>query len=312
MSQLTVVMYHYIRALEGSRHPEIKALRVNDFRDQLGFLRRAYNPVGIQDVVGAIRAGEPLPERAVLLTFDDGYIDHYTNVFPLLRAAGIQGAFFPSVATAVRGELLDVNRIHFILACVPEKHALVRTIEEFVDTHSVAHELRSKAEYRHQYAHPNRYDPPEVNYIKRMLQTGLPDALRRELTARLFATFVSSDERAFSAELYASKEQLAEMAANGMYIGAHGDSHAWLDSLDRAAQMSEIDQSLALLREIGSPVDDFWAIAYPFGGWNEPLLSVIRERHGTIGFTTQPTIADLDRDAPLLIPRFDTNDLPRR
>ena len=41
----------------------------------------------------AAKGGDALPENSVLLTFDDGYIDHYTNVFPLLAEMGIP-AFF--------------------------------------------------------------------------------------------------------------------------------------------------------------------------------------------------------------------------
>jgi peptidoglycan/xylan/chitin deacetylase (PgdA/CDA1 family) len=37
--------------------------------------------------------GAPLPEKPVILTFDDGYIDGYTNVFPLLQSAGFGGTF---------------------------------------------------------------------------------------------------------------------------------------------------------------------------------------------------------------------------
>jgi len=45
-----------------------------------------YNPISMQQWVDASEGGEPLPENAVLLTFDDGYASFYTRVLPLLKA----------------------------------------------------------------------------------------------------------------------------------------------------------------------------------------------------------------------------------
>ncbi len=45
-----------------------------------------YRPVSIDDIFAARSGGQPLPEKAVLLTFDDGYRSFYQRVFPLLKA----------------------------------------------------------------------------------------------------------------------------------------------------------------------------------------------------------------------------------
>lgn len=45
-----------------------------------------YQPVTVDQILEANRGGEPLPDKALLLTFDDGYSSFYTRVFPLLRA----------------------------------------------------------------------------------------------------------------------------------------------------------------------------------------------------------------------------------
>lgn len=34
-----------------------------------------------------------IPENGFILTFDDGYIDHYEVVYPILKEAGVQGVF---------------------------------------------------------------------------------------------------------------------------------------------------------------------------------------------------------------------------
>src|ERR1051325_5850171 len=130
--QLTIVMYHYVRPLAGTRFPGIKGLSVDDFRSQLAYLSANYHPVAVADVVHSLRTGDTLPSRAVLLTFDDGYADHYEYVFPLLHDHRVPGAFFPPVDPVKHASLLDVNRIHFILAVCSDRQALVREIEEHV------------------------------------------------------------------------------------------------------------------------------------------------------------------------------------
>lgn len=48
--------------------------------------RNGYQPVTVDDLLAARDGGKPLPEKAVLLTFDDGYESFYTRVFPVLKA----------------------------------------------------------------------------------------------------------------------------------------------------------------------------------------------------------------------------------
>ena len=75
---LYISMYHYIRDLIHSRYPEIKGMDFALFRKQLEFFSENFNVVRMEDVIAAISVGKKLPENALLLTFDDGYIDHYT------------------------------------------------------------------------------------------------------------------------------------------------------------------------------------------------------------------------------------------
>lgn len=309
-NELTIIMYHYVRQLEDTRYPAIKGRRTSEFRFQVDHIKNNYHPVTVRDVVNCIRTGDPLPHKAALLTFDDGYIDHYANVFPILFDAGIQGAFFPPVAPVSRAELLDVNRIHFTLAAETNHEKLGEFLDQEIHAYGQEYSLKSPEYYRNEWAKPNRFDIAETIYIKRMLQVVLPEDLRNVIARKLFAQFVSVDEVAFAAELYCTPAQLRVMQASGMYVGSHGDSHYWLNTVDDATQRREIENSLAFLREIGSPVDDYWVMCYPYGAWSEPLLSKLREYRCSFGLTTEVGIAQLGINDPLLLPRLDTNDVP--
>ena len=308
-SHLSIVMYHYVRDLERTRYPNIKGRRTSEFRSQLEYLRSHYSIVTVEEVVQAQRMGDALPENAALLTFDDGYLEHYTTCFPILFDAGIQGSFFPPVAPVVRSELLDVNRVHFLLA-VADAAKLAEHIDESIRYYAEAHNLQSPEVYWAEWANSSRFDKAEVIYVKRMLQVALPEVVRNKIAKNLFSRYVSADEASFASELYASEDQFRVMQSSGMYVGAHGDSHYWLDSLRRDDQVKEIKSSLEFLRRVGSPVDDYWVMCYPFGGWDTTLLNSLESYGCALGLTTEPRVAQIGEDNPLLLPRLDTNDLP--
>lgn len=132
-NKLYTVMYHYTRDLGNSRYPSIKGLDRKLFIRQLDFFGSFFNVVTMEQVIEAWNSPNgSLPENALLLTFDDGYIDNYLTAFPLLKERGMQGSFFIPGKTFTKNILLDVNKIHFILASA-DIHMLVKDVKEQMD-----------------------------------------------------------------------------------------------------------------------------------------------------------------------------------
>jgi peptidoglycan/xylan/chitin deacetylase (PgdA/CDA1 family) len=310
MSSLTIVMYHYVRELKHSRYPAIKGLVIDHFKEQIAYQKKYYNPISAYDLMDAIESGSELPPKPLLLTFDDAYIDHFTNVFPVLDKEKLSGCFFPPAKCIVENRVLDVNKIHFILACVPNKSVLVNYICQSLDENRSSYHLESKESYWQKCGVPSRYDTAEVMFVKYMLQLELPEKLRYVITDELFKKFVSNDEKAFSKELYMSIDQISCLQRNGMYIGSHGFDHYWLNSISEDDQRKEIDLSLEFLKKVGSDPGR-WIMCYPYGAYNESLLTILKERNCSVGLTTKVGVADLNSDNPLILPRLDTNDLPK-
>ena len=305
-------MYHFVRDLKHSRFPEIKGLAIEEFRGQLAYIRQHYNVIGGPELVAALGTPDQLlPPRALLLTFDDGYRDHFENVLPILLEHRVTGVFFPPAKAVIEEEVLDVNKIHFILAAVPDKARILNSLFSLLDEARGEFTLRDRKDYYVRLAHPNRYDPAEVILIKRLLQRELPEVLRKRITDVLFKEFVTRDERAFSRELYMDIGELRTMREAGMHIGSHGYDHYWLDTLDEQSQEREIDLSLQFLEAVASDSGN-WVMAYPYGAYNDSLLGILRNKGCKAGFTTGVGIANLDRDDALTLPRLDTNDLPKR
>ena len=307
---VTIVMYHYVRDLRRSRFPDIKGLSSEEFEEQVRYIKSHYNVISGYDLMDAVSDGSPLPPKPLMLTFDDGYIDHFTEVFPVLEREKLSGCVFPPAKCILEHRVLDVNKIHFILAAVADKNLLVSKIFERIRESESDLGLRSCEEYWEALGKPNRWDPPEVAFCKRILQRELPVELRQAIVDELFGLYVTGDEANFARELYMTPDQIAFLQQRGMCIGSHGYDHCWLNRLTERQQEDEIDKSLSFLSALGVDITR-WIMCYPYGAYNDSLLSILRSRNCVAGLTTEVGLADLKRHDPLTLPRINTNDLPK-
>ena len=73
----------------------ISRYRRQRFESHLKYLKEnGYHAITLDELLDFLTTGKPLPEKPVILTFDDGYADNYTNAFPLLQKYGMIGHFF--------------------------------------------------------------------------------------------------------------------------------------------------------------------------------------------------------------------------
>lgn len=95
--RVPILMYHHISDLPPDADALRKSLTVSQerFNEQMKFLsEQGYTTIHLADLVNHLQTGAPLPEKPIILTFDDGYDDNYTNVFPTLKDFGFEGTFF--------------------------------------------------------------------------------------------------------------------------------------------------------------------------------------------------------------------------
>lgn len=308
MSELYISMYHYTRDLKHSRYPEIKGLDVNLFREQIAFMKSNFNIVTMEQVLEAISTKEKLPEKALLLTFDDGYADNYNVAMPILEEYGVQGSFFIPGKTFTTHQLLDVNKIHYVLASA-NIYNLVEDLKKEMDYYrGQEFQYAPTEELFAKYAVASRFDIKETVFVKQMLQTVLPERLRNIISSKLFAKYVGVTEEQLAYELYMSEEQIRTMKRHGMFIGIHGYDHYWLGNLP--VEQMENDISLAL-----DALDEFvdrkqWVMNYPYGNYNKDVIAYISKQGACLGLTTEVRLADIDKDNPLELPRLDCNDFP--
>ena len=90
------LMYHHIGVLDDPAEEQYPfTMRPEMLERQILFLKsRGYTLVSLEDVQTAYQAGKSLIEKPVMFTFDDGYEDNYTTLFPLLKKYNVPALIF--------------------------------------------------------------------------------------------------------------------------------------------------------------------------------------------------------------------------
>lgn len=154
----------------------------------------------------------------------------------------------------------------------------------------------------------NRYDSKEIVFVKYMLQTVLPEEVRKHIISELFEKYVGVDEEKLAYELYMTKEQIRMMKRHGMFIGIHGYDHYWLANLSDLQMKSDINKALKVMEEFIDRKE--WVMNYPYGSYDDRVIKYISELGCCLGLTTEVQRADIRMDDRYKLPRFDCNDFP--
>ncbi len=141
--RVPILMYHYVSVppADADKYRLDLSVTPEEFQSQMDYLAGAgYHPVKLSDLTATLLNGIPLPEKPIVLTFDDGYTDNYVNAFPILRAHNFTGTFFVIV------DALDENRWGYMNWAQVEEMA---TNGMEIGSHSLDHiELKGKGRSR--------------------------------------------------------------------------------------------------------------------------------------------------------------------
>ena len=263
---LLVVTYHYLAEEAPAAPRAIFPATTALLERQVEELGRSHELVSRDDLLRALDGEAKLPERAALVTFDDGLRCQAELALPVLDRLGVAGLFFVPGMPLAEGRVLDVHKVHRLREAMGD--------EKILDALGV--EAPPAPPGRHVY------DDPLAAGVKELLAGRSSEELD-DLLARVGATV--------GLDLYMSREQVAELERRGM-LGAHGYSHDGRDDFVRGAEVLE--------QVTGARPR---TMSYPYG----------RPAPGAEGFaaafTTERKVNET-LEEPLLLGRFDTNDLP--
>lgn len=297
--ELTVMMYHYVRdpgdaAEAGSG---ITGMPTKDFENQLDQLSEQYTFVTWDDVRKTLLENNPLPPSPCLLTFDDGVIDHYINVFRILRNRNLSGLFF-ALDRCDSDELVPAHKIHFLLAKIGVQ-GLYAAIWNKLNSAEREKFRVAENQYKTKYSTTSVAD--QIDLLKAVLQRDLAEEVNPVLS-RLFEIYIGSESHV-ARRYYLNREQIREMVAGGMHFGGHSRNHPWFDFIDAEARAAEVKSSAEWLQEFESGP---WAFAYPYGGLSDDSPQILKQHGFIAAFTTRTQLTHSD---PYYIGRLDGEEM---
>ena len=228
---------------------------IRQFKKDMDFLLTNYSPMGLLDVLNCTKTGQHMPERAFLLTFDDGFREIYDIVAPILLEKGIPATFF------VTSSFLDNREL-----CYQHKASLlVEKIREGIS-------------------------PATEGEVKRILMgIGLSfsqlsegvlkvDYRRREVLDRIYQVLLVDFQGYLNEKQpYLTSGQVKKLIDRGFTIGAHSIDHPYYAALSLVEQLEQTLVSVKQIRENFGL--DYGAFAFPHNdtGVSQEFFNNVRE-----------------------------------
>ncbi len=276
-----ILMYHRVAELDAD--PQLLAVSPRNFAAHLKVLRR-------QRVIPLRGIGAHLQSRrvmrpAIVITFDDGYADNFTQAAPLLQASRLPATIFVATAhldTPREFWWDDVER----LLLLPKKLPEILTLN--IRGQAVTWELGAASEYSerdvatYQTWNVLSADTPTPRHqLYRDLHACLQplDSDSRQVVLHNLRQWAGLSPAGRVTHRAATSAQIASVGKNPLIeIGAHTVNHLVLSRLPEAVQREEILRSKAALESLtNQPITSF---SYPYGSpadYSQHTLDIVRQ-----------------------------------
>lgn len=297
-------MYHYVRNMHETGYPEIKGLLIDKFVGQLNYILRNNSVIRLDDYIEFLNGKKNIPNNACILTFDDGFKDHYLNVFPILKDKGLYASFFPITQPLTEFIVPAVHKTHFLLAKIGSRtfadefnQILKKEFQGLVKKYFVDDKHKKERKYR--------WDDVLTANLKWAIAT-IPLQPKVNILNQIFSRYFQN-EKEFCKGLYMKWDEMREMREEGMSFGSHSHTHSSLSQLPQKEQIREIKYSKKILeKNIKTKIKLF---SYPHGAFNKTTVDILRKDF-ICGLTTDVGVNVGNNINPYILKRLDTNDLP--
>ncbi|MFT5872073.1 MAG: peptidoglycan/xylan/chitin deacetylase (PgdA/CDA1 family) [Clostridium sp.] len=134
-NKIPILMYHSISYEKGN------TLRIpkENFRNQMKYLsNNNYTTLSLDELYSYMQKGEKLPTKPIVITFDDGYKDNYTNAYPILKEFNLKATVF------VITNCIDIEKNYL----TTNEIKLMDLHNVRIESHTEAHEHLDKISYK--------------------------------------------------------------------------------------------------------------------------------------------------------------------
>jgi len=282
-------------------------LRVSpeNFENQLSVIRKFGAPVSLRDFVSSYQTGN-VPKNAVVITFDDGYSDNFTEALPLLKEFDIPSTIFVSSGFIGKPYFWwDALETIFL-----RPNRLPRNLTLCLDSGQAEWNLGNAVHYtREQYEKDCisckwRGEPGSRLRIYHEVYETLwlvPFRRRLEIVSEI-VQWAGYDNCDFAVCIPLSTSQIRKFDSEDLItIGAHTVNHLPLDTVNGNERNDEIFDCREKLQGIISKLVD--TFAYPHGKYDHESSKLLEKYDFLCACTTEESPVN-KRCNPFLLPRF--------
>jgi len=284
-----VLMYHRVAELES----DIWNLAVTPthFEQHLQILTQAGNILSVPELVDRFKRNA-LQRRSLAITFDDGYLDNFTNAKPLLEQYQLPATFFIASGNIGKAQEFWWDELEAIFLL--SEH-LPRVCSLFIKGNAIAADLQEEQwltaslQHRHRQWSAVNEAPPSLRaalfYRVWALLKTMPHADQQQAILRL-RDWAGLPRVVRPGYLSMSAAELQKVSHNPLFtIGAHTVTHPALTSLAPALQAQELSFSQGALSQITT--EGVELLAYPYGECSDETTAIAADLAFEAAFTTQ-------------------------
>ena len=272
-SQVAILMYHRVSPMNDNW--SLAPLSPEYFERQIDYFASNYEIISLDSLANIILKGNPLPAKAVVITFDDGYRDNYMYAYPTLKKYKVPATIFVTTGHIGSDELFWWDKVGYII----EHSKKIRLDLDKLWSYSIQSK-KEKSETQNDIIKKLKIVSEEEknNIIKKLKDVSgvdIPPGLANNMIL--------------------SWEDIKEMSDYGITFGAHTISHPILNHIPIEQAQLEITQSK---NEIENHIDKKVVLfSYPNGDYSEEIVDCVRKTGCICAVTTgPPKLIKLDQD----------------
>jgi len=252
-SQIVILMYHRISPQNDNW--SLKPLSPHNFERQIEYFCHNFEVFPLEQLVQRILQEKPLPKKAVIITFDDGYKDNYLYAFPILKKYHIPATVFLATGHIGTGNLFWWDKVNY---------AIQHTAIDRLDLDELGN-----------YSLQSDLDRSHANFMITEKLKKLPNDNKEFLVKRIINDLNVDIPPDLGMKIILSWDEVREMSDDNIVFGAHTVNHPILTNLSLEQAKYEILQSKRdIEKELCKEVTSF---SYPNGDFNAEIIELVKD-----------------------------------
>ncbi len=279
--RIRALLYHDVSARET---PYTKGLGVTvspeDFGRNLQFFKKHYNVVSVNDLIQ-----KSIPEKALVITFDDGYASVKEHAQPLLNKLQLPACVY-AITRASKNQLVWVNELNYAFVIYPSESLAVA--REFPTLNEHLNHAFNECGFNPESGF-NAQDPELCEVLRSSTMAHVQTSFSVTDIERLLDRLRQSLPAVQHEKLYIDESEIPAMQATGIDFGFHTRDHYNLRNCTRVELQHQLDAS-----DIQTVLNSH-SFAYPFGYFD----SASTQRVCLLGYSPVMTVGNNnDRFSP--------------